>query len=120
MMVEWVGVLLQRIDQKEKKLKKRIDVKDALMDLFHLVRAWERLAERTNQSLLEWIKSEGKEDELAARQRVRDEAMDQVIMGQQVVSSVGLREQYPSIYSRVRNIFAGTQASSQSHGSRFI
>jgi hypothetical protein len=82
-MVEWVGVfvsavgiLLQRISDKEKKLDQRIDVKDALMDLLHLVRGWESLAERTNQLLLEWISKEKTEDELLYRKQLQGGGFD--------------------------------------------
>ena len=100
-MVEWVGVfvsavgiLLQRISDKEKKLEQRIDVKDALMDLLHLVREWERLAERTNQSLLEWISKEKTEDELLYRQELRETAQMQIGSAAGIASFMGLSEDY--------------------------
>lgn len=100
-MVEWVGVvvtaigiLLERISAKEKKLEQRIDVKDALMDLLHLVRAWERLAERTNQLLLEWISKEKTEDELSYREQLREASMGQGLLAADVASHMGLSEDY--------------------------
>jgi hypothetical protein len=100
-MVEWVGVfvsavgiLLQRISDKEKKLDQRIDVKDALMDLLHLVRGWESLAERTNQLLLEWISKEKTEDELLYRKQLREAASIQAASAADIASHMGLSEDY--------------------------
>ena len=73
-LVEWVGVLvstvgilLQRISDRERNIEKRIDVKDALMDLLHIVRKWERLAKQTNKALLEWVDNEKKAEEFEYR-----------------------------------------------------
>jgi hypothetical protein len=104
-MVEWiglfvsaVGVVLQRISDKEKKLKQRTDVKDALMELLHHVRAWERFAERTNQALLEWISKEKTEDERLYREALRHATIRQSARAGSVIHSMGLSEDYPPIY----------------------
>ena len=105
-LVEWVGVLvstvgilLQRISDRQRNIEKRIDVKDALMDLLHIVRKWERLAKQTNKALLEWVDNEKTAEEFEYRQRLRELGRLQSLEVQDAVNALDLTEEYPPIYA---------------------
>jgi hypothetical protein len=54
-LVNMVDTVLSRIDEREEKLKERLDVRDALLDLLHLVRAWADAAKATNEAFADWL-----------------------------------------------------------------
>jgi hypothetical protein len=66
-MVEFIGAvgtvvsvtdtLLDRIDKREENLRERTDVRDALVDLLHVLREWWRCAFMVNYLLEEWIEA---------------------------------------------------------------
>jgi hypothetical protein len=106
-LVEWVGVLvstvgilLQRIFDRERNIEKRIDVKDALMDLLHIVRKWERLAKQTNKALLEWVDNDKIAEEFEYRQRLRELGRLQSLEVQDAVNALGLTEESPPYMQR--------------------
>jgi hypothetical protein len=55
--VSMVDTLLTRLDAREAKLKERMDVLDALIDLLHVLRAWLEAAAQTDEALSFWLKT---------------------------------------------------------------
>jgi hypothetical protein len=62
--VTMVDTVLTRIDAREDRLKERLDIRDALLDLLHLVREWARAAKATNEVFAAW--ASGTQPELEA------------------------------------------------------
>lgn len=55
--VSMVDTLLTRLDAREARLKERMDVLDALIDLLHVLRAWLDAAAQTDEALSFWLKT---------------------------------------------------------------
>jgi hypothetical protein len=55
--VSMVDTVLTRLEAREQKLKERMDVLDALIDLLHVLRAWADAAAHTDAALSSWLKT---------------------------------------------------------------
>jgi hypothetical protein len=55
--VSMVDTVLTRLETREQKLKERMDVLDALIDLLHVLRAWADAAAHTDAALSSWLKT---------------------------------------------------------------
>lgn len=57
--VSIVDTVITRVEAHKKELAERNDVRDALLDLLHLLREWSTAALATNQALARWVEERG-------------------------------------------------------------
>lgn len=72
--VSMVDTVLTRLETREQKLKERMDVLDALIDLLHVLRAWADAAAHTDAALSSWLKTKrSPEAEMILRGAIKDQ-----------------------------------------------
>jgi hypothetical protein len=95
-MVEWVGtliagigVLFARIERREDRLQQRTDLLTPLLELYHLVREWERFAKVTNSKLAAWVHATTPEQRSTAARSAAEATGTQKVIIHDIATDTG-------------------------------